>query len=110
MYTSLGALVTAYTKKKELAVTDDASIRHSLQEQVTGLMTERTNLVSEIDKLADRCSKIEKENRDLIIANRELNEQLINFQKEAFEKERVMQSDVDHLKGQIEELRNAKNT
>lgn len=100
----IAALVGYYTKKKELDVQDDGSVRESLQKQVAGYQTERTGLVLEIDKLAERCGTIEANNRALSKENREQNEQIINMQKAHYEVEHRMQEEIDTLKKQVEEL------
>ena len=101
-------LVNYLIKKREITVTDDASVRDSLQMQASDLMDERKGLVAEIDKLAQRCGDIEKENRELSRQNREMNEQMLNFKQEAFEKERAMQEEIDRLKREVEALKSVR--
>ncbi len=104
----IASLAGYYAKRKEITVTDDAGVRDSLQKQVDSLMKERTGLVAEIDKLSDRCGDIEKENRELSRQNRELNDEITKLRKDSFDKERAMQGEIDTLKHEVAELKNAR--
>jgi chromosome segregation ATPase len=106
----LASLANYLAKKREIVVTDDASVRDSLQKQVDGLMTERKNLVDEVSSIASRCGDIEKENRELSRSNRELNEQILKLERAAFEKERTMQLEIDRLGKEVEALKDARKT
>lgn len=104
----IATIVGYYAKKHELTVTDDAGLRQSLQQQVTTLMEERKTLVGEIHEISDRCSEIEKQNRELGIVNRDLNAQMLKDQNTYYENERKMRIQLDELDTKVKELTTAK--
>lgn len=87
---------TLLLQRSKIKVDDDASLRKDL-------LAERESLVQEIQSLADRCSKIEKENHDLHLAQIALTKDiaLLEIDKAKYKDQ------IERLEKEISELKNA---
>lgn len=106
----IAAFVALYTKKKDivvsekgLTVTEDTSIRASLQAQVSGLMEERKTIVADLDHQKDRCDKLEARIQDA-------GEQILTYRAEVFDltnQVKDAKEEAEHLRKQLEALTDA---